>query len=93
MSRRCLTCGGRRAGAIAALTQVREEFLSRSIAYDAALATLELAVLYLEEGKTTEVKALAREMAPLFQAQRVERETLAARKLFRDAAEQEEFTE
>ena len=83
---------GRRDEAIAALSQVREEFLSRAIAYDATLATLELAVLYLEEGRTTEVKALARQMAPLFQAQRVERETLAALKLFREAAEKEQAT-
>jgi transcriptional regulator with XRE-family HTH domain len=83
---------GRRDEAIEALSQVREEFLSRGIAYDATLATLELAVLYLEEGRTTEVKTLARQMARLFQAQRVERETLAALKLFREAAEKEQVT-
>jgi transcriptional regulator with XRE-family HTH domain len=83
---------GRRAEAIAALDQVREEFLSRNIAYDATLATLELAVLYLEEGRTAEVKTLAGQMAPLFQAQGVERETLAAVKLFHEAVEKEEVT-
>jgi hypothetical protein len=41
---------GRRAEAIAALRQVRTDFAARGIPYDAALATLDLAVLLLEEG-------------------------------------------
>jgi transcriptional regulator with XRE-family HTH domain len=83
---------GRRAEAAEALTQVRAEFAARGIGYDAALASLEMAVLYLEEGQTAEVKALAREMAPIFQAQGVHREALVALRLFCDAAEREAAT-
>jgi len=83
---------GKKEKAISALTWVREEFASRGIAYDVALSTLELAVLYLEEGWTAKVKELARQMAPIFKAQGVHREALAALQLFRDAAERETAT-
>ena len=83
---------GRRRDAVAALSAVREEFASLDIAYDVALVSLELAVLYLEAGRAAEVKKLARQMAPIFQAQGVSRQALAAFKLFRDAAEHEAVT-
>ena len=60
---------GRREEAIAALRGVRDGFADRKIAYDTALASLELAVLYLEEGRTSEVKDLAGKMVWIFQAQ------------------------
>jgi tetratricopeptide (TPR) repeat protein/DNA-binding XRE family transcriptional regulator len=75
--------------ALGALSRVREEFISRGIAYDAALASLELAALHLEQGRTGQVKALARQMAPVFQSQGVHREALAALQLFCQAADQE----
>ena len=80
---------GRTTEAIVSFDGVRREFAARGMAYDAALATLELASLYLEEERTREVKALAREMAPIFQAQGIHREALAALQLFGDAAERE----
>ena len=83
---------GRRAEAAAALDQVRREFLARRIAFDAAAASLELAVLYLEDGRSAEVKALAAELAPIFAAQNVARETLASVKLFCEAVRQETAT-
>ncbi len=42
---------GQRDQAVSALERVRADFMSRGMAYDVALATLELAVLFLEEGK------------------------------------------
>ncbi|MEO6192953.1 MAG: hypothetical protein ABIS20_08090, partial [Thermoanaerobaculia bacterium] len=78
--------------ALVALSQVRAEFAARGTSYDSALATLELAVLYLERGRTWEVKTLARQMAPIFHAQGVHREALAALKLFCEAAEKEAAT-
>ena len=75
-----------------ALTQVKADFTARGLAYDAALASLELAALYLEDERTAEVRDLAREMAPIFQAQGVHREALAALRLFRQAAEREAVT-
>jgi transcriptional regulator with XRE-family HTH domain len=80
---------GRPEHSIMALSRLRTEFVVRGIAYDAALATLELAVLYLEKERVREVKMLSREMAPIFRAQGVHREALAALKLFCEAAENE----
>jgi transcriptional regulator with XRE-family HTH domain len=82
----------KRKEALEILSQVRAEFSSRGIAYDAALVSLDLTLLYLKESRTAEVKTLARQMAPIFQAQGVHREALAALKLFRDAAEREAVT-
>lgn len=78
--------------AIEALSHVRGAFVSRGMHYDAALAALELAVLYLEAGRTGEVKVLARHMVPIFQAREVHREALAALAVFRNAAERDEAT-
>jgi tetratricopeptide (TPR) repeat protein len=83
---------GKTEDAVIALSQVRTEFAGRGIAYDAALATLELAILYLEQGRTLDVKMLARQMAPIFRAQGVHREALAALRLFCEAAEKEAAT-
>jgi len=83
---------GRREEAISALARVREDFSFRGIAYDTALATLEIAVLYLEEERTSETRALARQMLWIFQTQGVHREALAALRLFCEAAEQESLT-
>jgi transcriptional regulator with XRE-family HTH domain len=78
--------------ALAALSQVRAEFTSRGIAFDTALATLGLAVVHLELDHSGEVKTLARQMLPIFEAQGGHREALAALLLFREAAEKEAAT-
>ncbi len=83
---------GRPAEAEAAFAQARRYFLERGISFDAALVSLELAVLYLEQGRAAEVKDLARELAPVFQAQDVAREALATLLLFQEAVEQETLT-
>lgn len=83
---------GRRKEALLTLCQVREDLSSREMAYDAALALLEIAVLYLEEGRTDDVRTIARQMAPIFKTQGVHRETLVALRLFREAAEREAVT-
>jgi tetratricopeptide (TPR) repeat protein len=83
---------GRRDQAIAALLQVRGEFTAHEIALDAALVSLELAVLYLEEDRTSDVKILAQQMLWIFRAQGVPREALASLRIFCDAAGQETAT-
>jgi tetratricopeptide (TPR) repeat protein len=83
---------GRRAEAEELLDRVRREFLGREIAYDTAVATLELAVLYLEDGRTAEVMGIAAELTPIFAAQQVARETLVSVKLFCQAVEEETVT-
>ncbi len=83
---------GRREGAIAGLEQVRREFSARPIPYDAALSSLELSVLYLEEGRTGAVKALVREMGAIFKSQGIAREALASLSVFFEAAQKETAT-
>ncbi|HEV8582135.1 MAG TPA: helix-turn-helix domain-containing protein [Thermoanaerobaculia bacterium] len=83
---------GRRKEAIAALEHVSREFAQRQIPFYAALAGLELAVLYLEEGRTVEVRKLANELLAIFKAQKVRREASAALTLFCKAAAKETAT-
>lgn len=77
---------------IALLARVRGEFSYRGMAYDVALVSLEIAVLYAGQGRTDQVKTLARHMTPIFQAHAIHREALAALALFRQAAEREKVT-
>jgi hypothetical protein len=60
--------------------------------YSAALADLEIAVLLLAEGRSAEVKAMARELVAAFESRNIHREALAALRLFQEAAEREEAT-
>jgi tetratricopeptide (TPR) repeat protein len=83
---------GRVQEALAALDEVRQAFVERAIAFDAALVTLEMAVLLADLGRTAEVQALARRTAPLFEQQGVDREALACFLLFHRAAAQEAVT-
>jgi hypothetical protein len=46
----------------------------------------------MEQGRYGEVKKLARELAPIFKSQQVEREGLATVKLFCEAVERETLT-
>lgn len=78
--------------AIKALQEARSAFIDRAIAYDAALVTLELAVLLAEQGRTAEVKQLASETEPIFKAHGVERERLGALWLFCQAARRQRIT-
>lgn len=83
---------GRTQEGIEHLTRVRGEFVARKIWYDAALVTLELAAVFLDQGQTGMVKTLAVHLKPIFQAQGVHPEALAALTLFARAAEQEKAT-
>ncbi len=76
---------GRRDEARAAFEKVQAIFSVHRIGIDAALVSLELAILYLEEGRTSRVVALAEDMLVVFDAQRIHREALAALRLFCDA--------
>ena len=81
---------GRVAQAKAGLEQVIEKFAD--LPYEAALASLDLAVLHLKEGHTAEVKELAGAMGEIFKAKGIAREALAALSLFCEAASQETAT-
>jgi tetratricopeptide (TPR) repeat protein/transcriptional regulator with XRE-family HTH domain len=77
---------GRREEASLALDQVRQEFADRHYAYDAALAALELAALYVQQERHAEVRRLAEETVCIFSAQGAHEEALAALKLFCESA-------
>jgi tetratricopeptide (TPR) repeat protein len=83
---------GRAGEARTLLAQARREFAARRMDYDVALALLEESALLLDEGGVAEVKALARELAVVFDSKGVHREALAALRLFQKAAEQESVT-
>ena len=73
--------------------EVRDGFLAQGIGYDAAMVSIEdLALLYVREGRVADVKRLAEEIFPIFQAQDVHREAVAALMLFQEAARQEQLT-
>jgi len=76
---------GDRTAARQAFDGARREFAARGMAYDAALVSLELAVLLIENGETAEVRELAEEIAEIFRARDVHRETLAALAVFQTA--------
>ena len=74
------------------LTAARREFVQEGMMADAALALLEEAALLLAEGRAAEVRDLAVELAKILDSQGIEREALAALRLFREAVEQERAT-
>lgn len=83
---------GRPEEAEAALQEARAAFAEQGIGYDAALAALDLATLYVGQGRWAEVRALASEMILLFEARHQHRDALAALILFHKAAESESLT-
>ena len=83
---------GRLDQAEVALREARDGFVERRIGFDAAMASLDLATVYLQQGRTGELKRLATEMVPVFESRDVHQEALAALLLFRQAADAEEVT-
>lgn len=82
----------RRSGAAAGeeiLAEVRREYLEKGLGYEAAQVSLELAVLYAEQGRKADQRRLAEEMVPLFAARGVHPEARAALALYCGAARAE----
>ncbi len=73
----------------AELVALRETYAERDEAFDQCLVSLDLAALYLEQGRTADVKELARALAPIFASRRIHHQALAALLLFERAAEAE----
>lgn len=67
----------------------RAGFVELNAFYDVALVSLDLASLYTEQGRTTELKRLAGEMVPIFSSLQVHRETLAAFTFWKQAVDAE----
>lgn len=89
----CIEAGhGHIESAEATLREVQHEFFARRMGYDAALVSLDLAILYVRQGRTAELKRLAVEIMPAFESREVHREAMAALIMFQHAAEEEKLT-
>jgi len=75
-----------------AYLEAREGFIRDRVAFDAAMVSLDLAILYGRQARWSEVRRLAGEMHKIFAAQAVHPEALAAVRLFQEAAQQEKLT-
>jgi tetratricopeptide (TPR) repeat protein len=74
------------------LREVRRSFLAGGQGYDAALVTLDLAHLHLENGRAAEVRTLARELLDLFLSHDIHRQALAALAVFQTAVDMDDAT-
>ena len=83
---------GRTDEAIAGLEHVCQYFTFRALPYDAALSSLDLALLWLSAGRAAEVRVLAVTMDWIFTAKGIDREAQASLTIFCDAARQESAT-
>jgi len=83
---------GRLQQGVEILSVVREEFMTRQLAYDAALVSMDLADALLQLKRIAQVRALVKQMAPIFNGRGVHQKALEALLLFRKAAEEEILT-
>jgi tetratricopeptide (TPR) repeat protein len=70
----------------AAFREVRSSFRSLGLDYDAALAALDLAGVYILQGRSAEVSLIAEETLAIFQSYNTHREAIAALLVFSNAA-------
>lgn len=83
---------GRHEEAERKLHELRSAFVEQRLGYDTSIVTLDLAALYLEQGRTAEVRRLAEEALPVLLAQDIHREAMAALIAFQQATEIERAT-
>ncbi len=74
----------------AAFREVRDAFVELGIAYEAALVSLELATVFAQQGRTTEMRRLAEEMLAFFESRQILPEAMAAFVIFCNAARMEQ---
>ena len=72
--------------------EVKRFFVDKGMAHDVALVSLDLALVYLRQGRLGELKALASEMLTIFSSLKIHQETLAALAFCRKALEVEKMT-
>jgi tetratricopeptide (TPR) repeat protein len=71
------------------LTEARRGFVERGLGFDAAVASLDLAGLYAAQSRPAEMRRVAEEMLPIFRAQDLHREAIAALIVFQQAVRME----
>jgi tetratricopeptide (TPR) repeat protein len=72
--------------------EVQGKFLELGKSYDAALVSLDLAILLAEQGRTEELKSIAAEILPVFESREIQQEAMAALLLFQRACAEEKAT-
>jgi tetratricopeptide (TPR) repeat protein len=83
---------GRLAEAEQGYRAVQHDFLDLGKGLDAALVSLDLAALLLEQGRTEELKQLAAEVVVVFESREVQREAMIALLLFQQACAEDRIT-
>ena len=73
----------------ATFDEVKAFFVEKSMAHDTALVSLDLATVYLQQGRLTELRTLSAEMLTIFEGLGSERESRAALSFFEKAIEVE----
>ncbi len=76
----------------ATFQQIRQDLDEAGHAYQASLVSLDLAGVWMREGRTAEVRGLVSEMVTTFRVLGAEREALSALHLLRDALERDQAT-
>ena len=72
-----------------AFLHVRRELEQAGLEYHAALVSLDLATVWLRQGKVAETRSLVEELVATFRARRIAREALAALLLLKESFETE----
>jgi tetratricopeptide (TPR) repeat protein len=80
-------------GAEEALSEARDALAREGLSYEAALAAMDLALLYAGESKGTAMRRLADQMLPLFRSGTMYRETMVALLSFQKDAEKKSSVE
>jgi tetratricopeptide (TPR) repeat protein len=89
---RIASAQGDDAAAEAAFSEVRTGFADAELPYDAALASLELAEVWLRNGRALEIRELIDEMVAIFRARNIRREAIGALLMLREACERQNAT-
>jgi tetratricopeptide (TPR) repeat protein len=78
---------GRTQAAEAAYLEARQGFLVEDLGIEAAVALLDLAMLYRREGRAAEVRGLAEDLLPIMRARDIRQGAAAALLFFRDVVD------
>lgn len=75
-----------------AFREVRQGFAEVGVTYDIALVSLELAEVWMDEGRTREIRALLDDTVAIFRAKGIRREAIATLLMLREAIERQNAT-
>jgi tetratricopeptide (TPR) repeat protein len=75
------------------LRQVQDSYIRRHQDYDAAVVSMDLALLLSQQGRNQELKELTETVMPIFVSRQIHREALAALHFFKLAVERERVTQ